>query len=390
MMRIGIYGGTFNPIHNGHIHVVSEFCNRIRLDRLLIIPTYLPPHKGDEQLASPMDRLQMCRLAVQSCGKILEVSDTEIKRGGKSYTVDTLTELENDNPGAELILLMGEDMFATLEKWRMAEQIFQKAEICVAPRSSEGLERLEELRQKFIKNFHAKIRFEQIPYKNISSTQIRRRVKSGEGISDLVPTKVERYIVDNGIYNQGITLAECEAAIRPLLSAPRFHHSRCVSRAAEELAGRYGADPSKAAIAGMLHDIMKDTPWDAQLKILSRFDIILSSTEKKLPKLLHAITGAAYIKNCLNIDDEEILNAVRWHTCGRAGMTLLDKVVYIADFISEDRDYTGVDLIRLAAKQSLELAIYEGISFTIGTLMSEKKYIDPHMLEAYNDILEQI
>ena len=386
-MKIGIYGGTFNPIHNGHIHVLSEFQSRLELDKLLIIPTYKPPHKRGGQLASAGQRLEMCRLAVESFDDAMEVSDIEVKRKGKSYTIDTLCELELKYPGAKLIMLMGEDMFTTLNSWYKAKEIFEKAEICVAPRSSEGLSRLEELRERFITEYKADICFADIPYLNVSSTQIRQRIQAGEGIKDLVPLQVEEYIMENKIYAQGISLSECEAVIRPLLSASRYHHSRCVSKEAVKLAEKYGGDVSKAAVAGMLHDIMKDTPRDAQLKIIERFDIMLSGTEKKVPKLLHAISGSAYIKHNLNIEDPEILDAVRWHTSGRENMSLLEKIIFVADFISEDRDYDGVDDIRESAEKSLDLAIYEGIKFTLSDLLENGHYIDEHTIEAYNWVL---
>ena len=187
-----------------------------------------------------------------------------------------------------------------------------------------------------------------------------------------------------------ISLRECREAIKPKLTEKRYHHSKCVSKAAVKLAERYGADPEKAAAAGMLHDIMKDTARDEQLKIIDRFDIILSDTEKKLPKLLHAIAGAAYIEHYLNVEDRDIINAVRWHTSGRAGMSILEKTVYIADFISEDRDYPGVSEIRRQAGESLELAMYEGIKFTVTVLMKEKSYVDPNVTAAYNDVIDKL
>ena len=185
-----------------------------------------------------------------------------------------------------------------------------------------------------------------------------------------------------------ISLKECKEAIKPKLTEKRYRHSKCVSKAAAGLAIKYGADPEKAAVAGMLHDIMKDTAPEEQLKIIGRFDIILNDTEKKLPKLLHAISGAAYIEHYLKVRDQDIINAVRRHTSGRAGMSLLEKIVFIADFISEDRDYPGVDEIRRQADESLELAMYEGIKFTAAQLMAEKSYVDPNTIAAYNDVID--
>ncbi len=181
-----------------------------------------------------------------------------------------------------------------------------------------------------------------------------------------------------------LDIEKYKAVIKPLLSEKRYHHSVCVSKKAKELALRYGADADKAETAGILHDIMKDTPQDEQLKLMERYGIKLSEVERGAPKLWHAMLGAAYIKNTLKINDGEILDAVRYHTTGRADMTLLDKILFIADFISADRDYDGVDKLRAAAKKSLDEVMVEGISFTIKELLGNRKAIHPDTVSAYN------
>lgn len=187
-----------------------------------------------------------------------------------------------------------------------------------------------------------------------------------------------------------ITIKECEAAIRPRLSPKRFQHSVCVAEEAKRLARKYGADEEKAAVAGMLHDIMKETPREEQLKILSAFAIMMTTVEEKMPKLLHALSGACYIRHVLGVEDAEILGAVRWHTLGRSGMTLLEKVIFMADFISADRDFPGVEALRVLAYQDLEEAMLEGIRFTLRELLDKEQLVEPHLLDAYNDLLEQV
>ena len=127
-MRIGIYGGTFNPIHAAHVHLVREFIKRLSLDRVILIPTGTPPHKATHQLASGADRIEMCRLAAADIAECpVTVSDIEVLRTGKSYTADTMTELKAQYPDDELFLLMGEDMFCTVEKWYHPERIFRRS-----------------------------------------------------------------------------------------------------------------------------------------------------------------------------------------------------------------------------------------------------------------------
>ena len=142
-MRIGIYGGTFNPIHTAHVHLVREFIKRLSLDRVILIPTGTPPHKATHQLASGADRIEMCRLAAADIAECpVTVSDIEVLRTGKSYTADTMTELKAQYPDDELFLLMGEDMFCTVEKWYHPERIFAAAEICAAPRDKDSFQTL--------------------------------------------------------------------------------------------------------------------------------------------------------------------------------------------------------------------------------------------------------
>ena len=137
-MKTGIYGGTFNPIHNGHLHIVEEFRRGLGLDRVLLIPTRVPPHKAAPDLASAQDRCAMCRLAIQE-KPWLELSDIEMRREGKSYTAETLEELSALYPQDQFYLLMGEDMFLTLDRWYRPETIFSLASVCTTPRSADGL-----------------------------------------------------------------------------------------------------------------------------------------------------------------------------------------------------------------------------------------------------------
>ena len=173
--------------------------------------------------------------------------------------------------------------------------------------------------------------------------------------------------------------------IRPKLTDARFIHSLNVAQSARELANIYGCDEEKCAVAGILHDIMKDTDKEQQLKMLSDFGIMLNTTEKVTPSLWHQISGAAYIEHILGIKDEEILGAVRYHTSGKSGMSTFEKIIFIADFISADRIYPGVDVMRRYAAESLDKAIVEGLAFTIKELAINNRPIIADTIHAYNE-----
>ena len=182
-----------------------------------------------------------------------------------------------------------------------------------------------------------------------------------------------------------MTYEQCECEVRKRLSEKRFYHSQCVAEEAVRLAVLYGADPEKARLAGLLHDILKDTPAEEQLKILQGFGIMMNDTELANQKLWHAISGAAFLEFGLGIRDRELLSAVRCHTSGRKNMTLLEKVLFVADYISADRDYPGVEELRAVARESLEEAIIEGVAFTVQELMSRREPVASASIDAYND-----
>lgn len=197
-MRIGIYGGTFNPIHNGHIGIIKGFIDKLELDKILIIPTAVPPHKQTSMLANAFDRIEMCKIALKDV-KQAEVCDVEIKRGGKSYTADTVQFIADENPDAKIFLLMGEDMFLTLQNWYMPEKIFAVSAIAVAPRSLE-INKIAQHKAFLEDKFSAKIYLLDIPYIEISSTDIRNFYAGGKTSSEFMPKKVEDYIISRHIY----------------------------------------------------------------------------------------------------------------------------------------------------------------------------------------------
>lgn len=187
-----------------------------------------------------------------------------------------------------------------------------------------------------------------------------------------------------------LTRADCENIIEPKLTPARFYHSKCVADAAKELAALYGVDGQQAELAGILHDVMKDTPHKEQLKIIKRFGIMMNNTEKQVKKLYHAISGAAYVQFVLGVQDKTVIDAIRWHTSGRKGMTPLEKVVFVADFISADRDYPGVGLMRSLARVSLEAAMHEGITYTVKDLFELGEPVDSNTIETYNEIIQEL
>ncbi len=202
-MKTGIYGGTFNPIHLGHLHILREFIRRLSLDRVLLIPTGRPPHKLAPGLALAKHRLAMCALAAREIPEAaVEVSALETQRRGKSYTADTLEELEVLYPQDRFFFLMGEDMFLTIDRWYRPEAICSGAALCASPRSVDGMKKLEAQKRKLEREFSARCFLEDIPYLEVSSTQVRELAQKGQDISGLVPESVAGYIKSWGLYRK--------------------------------------------------------------------------------------------------------------------------------------------------------------------------------------------
>ena len=171
------------------------------------------------------------------------------------------------------------------------------------------------------------------------------------------------------------------------LSEYRFNHSKMVAKAAVELARKYGADVKKAEIAGILHDITKETPQNNQLQLLKDNDIMLDSVTNANEQILHAVSGAAYAEFVLSVDDRDILNAIRYHTTARAKMSLLEKIIFVADFISEDRTYPDIDVMRAEASKSLEHGMKYALGYVIKSLVERHRCVHPDAIDAYNELI---
>ncbi|WP_322174726.1 nicotinate-nucleotide adenylyltransferase [Acutalibacter caecimuris] len=201
-MRTAVYGGTFDPIHRGHLHILEEFMGRLGLERALLIPAGLPPHKQVRHLARPEERAAMCEIAAQSLPGQVEVCRMELERPGKSFTADTLAALEVLYPADTFYLLMGEDMFLTVDRWHDAGGIFRRAVLCASPRSGEGLARLRH-KQRELEKLGARCAVEDIPFWDISSTSVRALAREGADIAALVPAGVADYIAAHRLYGAG-------------------------------------------------------------------------------------------------------------------------------------------------------------------------------------------
>ncbi len=389
--RIALFGGTFDPIHNGHILLAREFAARLNLDRVVLMPTFIPPHKIKTEMAPAIDRVEMCRLACAPHPE-LAVSELEINRRGASFTVNTLEEMKRAQPQTQLFLLVGADMFLTLGSWHRFADIARLAVLCTVPRDDVPMETLLAYADT-LKVQGAQCVVEAFDTPHVSSTDIRERVRAGQSVKGLVPDTVAAYMAAQQLYtvvqeHHSPNEQYCRI-LRGRLTPKRYRHSLAVAKQAEHLAHLYGADPDKAYTAGLLHDILKDTDGDSQLQIFADFGILLDTVEQQSPKLWHAHAGAVFLEHILGITDPQILLPVRYHTTGRAGMSTAEVVLYLADFTSEDRDFPDVEVIRELAERDADEAMRYALAYTIEDLHAQGLPVHPDTLSCYEEYQER-
>ena len=389
-MKLGIYGGTFNPPHLGHLTSAQAAMDVLELDRLQFVPAALPPHKElPEGSPGPRERLAMVELAADGLllPKKVSVSGMELHRPGKSYTADTLEQLQAANPEAELWLLMGTDMFLTLQNWREPEVITRLAGICTFARTQSDSGELLETQARYLQEtFGARTCVLQLPHiVDVSSTQLRELLAQGKGQEYLSPA-VYGYIIRQGLYGVHYDLKrlpdrELRACSYSMIRAKRIAHVQGTEEEAVRLAQRWGADEEKARRGAILHDCTKYLTMEEQLQLCRKYGIVLDDLEQQAVKLLHAKTGACVARDVYGVSDD-VYEAIFWHTTGKADMTLLEKILYIADYMEPNRDFPGVERLRTLAYQDLDQAVLAGCEMSIQEMKDRGLPVHPNTVRA--------
>lgn len=369
-MKIGIFGGTFNPIHKGHTYTAQKIIENGLADKILFMVTATPPHKVYVD-TSAQHRFNMTKTALD--GENLVACDFEIKKGGKSYSYETLKAMKEKYPDDEILFIMGADMFINMPNWYEADKLRREFSYIIVDRS-DAFETpvFKEFAEKQIKDFNMTVEILKIKTPDISSTEIRERVKKGLDIKEMVDEKVEKYIAENKLYRQTVSDDTIIDAVKSKLSEKRLKHCENVANEAVKLAKLYGADEKKAYLAGFAHDAAKEITLEEMNELTLHLD--LDDHIRSSKALLHALAGACYLKKTFNIA-EDIYNACFYHTMGRPDMTVLEKVVFMADYIEPNRDFEGIEEIRALAYEDIDQAIVKAIDSTLTHLMKTNKKI---------------
>ncbi len=380
-MRTGIYGGAFDPPHAGHLDNAKTVCESLGLDRLIVIPSAVSPHKPRSPLSpTPEERLKLCRMAFESI-PCVEVSDIEILSSDISYTWVTLTKLKKLWPEDEFCFIMGSDMLFSFAHWRKPDVIASIAEIVYLNRGSNEDE-LKACEEKLRRELDAKVTRVDNIHIDISSSRLRRLIPLGCSLLWL-PEDVFDYITEKGFYDSrpDCSSKECvlEWSLRRVSPKRAEHVKGCVASAVE-LAERFGADTRSAFLAAALHDVTKEARGREQLQLCEKYGIIPDAVQKESTQLLHALTGAKVAENLLSMSDE-VCSAIANHTTGRPGMGLLDKIICLADYIEPNRDFDGVEQIRELAKSDLDQALKTALESTAAHLEKRGEIIHSLTLE---------
>ena len=385
MERIGIYGGTFNPPHLGHIHAAQCAVSALGLDKLLMIPDRIAPHKQlPANSPSPEQRLHMLRLAAKDIEKA-EVSDIELKRQGVSYTYETIAQVRQMYPDAELYLLMGTDMFLTLQNWKNPELIWKDAIIVGLCRGERGEKEALSQQKQFLESQGAKTVLVENQVLTISSTDLRRMLVF-QCAAPFLPAGVGDYIRSNGLYGvaqdlRNLPIEQLEQVVISLLKKNRVNHVLGCRDTAIKLAQRWGADVNDAARAGILHDITKAIDGPLQLTLCAEYGTILDDFSVRYPKTLHQLTGSLVAERIFG-ENEAVVSAIRHHTTGKADMTLLEKIIYVADYMEPCRDFPGVEQLRELAYSNLDEALKLGLEMTLAHLKRQGNEVSAESREA--------
>ncbi len=398
MKKIGIMGGTFNPVHNAHLIMAQAAYEQYGLDEVWFMPSKNPPHKDNRDIVSEEHRTRMIKSAIDAIPHFL-FSDLELRREGITYTSDTVKLIHKEYPKTELYFIVGGDSLVSFGKWHRPEKILKYCTLLAAPRGAVAEDKIKRLCQEQGGRFHGRILPVRMDRIEISSEQIRDRIRDGEPLTGYCPEPVILYMKLHGLFHGKpgkLKIEKVDPMLMKYLSATlrpgRYLHTVRVAETAASLAFCHcwerETDIPRAELAGMLHDCAKYYTGEEMLSLCKDYGIVLSDTERNNTALIHGKLGAWLARERYGVCDEEICSAISYHTTGKPEMTTLEKIIYIADYIEPGRrmDCQPYPLaeIRKESYHDLDSALLMILTDTVAYLKnSEEKEIDERTIQTY-------
>lgn len=369
MKKIGILGGTFNPVHVEHVRLAKSAIEELNLDTLIVMPTFLPPHKN--VIPAPAeDRIEMLKRAFKDVEKVI-VSDFEILNQGKSYTYLTVEHFKKQY-SCQLYFIVGGDMLTNFKTWKNPERILSACDLAVFDREDFYTDYSLE-RQYFLQRFNKE--FVKLTYcgKSASSTKIRVYSAFNLPLDGICPDGVEEYIKEKNLYG-GDKYTEF---IKNNLPLKRIKHTADVVVCALQKAKDLGLDQQKVQLSATLHDCAKYLDY----RTVEGFNL----PEGVPAPVVHSFLGAFVAEKILGVTDSEVLDAIRYHTSGKADMTTLGKLIFVADMVEEGRNYDGVEKLRtLYEKDDFDLCFKECLKEEFLHLINKKQSIYIETVNAFD------
>lgn len=389
LKKIAIMGGTFDPIHYGHLVAAEAVRDELGIEKIVFMPTGTPPHKQGTGITDALTRYIMTVLAT-SGNPYFCVSRYETDKQGMCYTIETIKAVQKMcDSDCEIYFITGADAIEELPTWKNPEELMKICKFIGVTRPGIKAHSLKESIKELEKKYGADIRFLEVPALSISSTDIRNRVFAGKTINYLTPVSVSGYILKEGLYAEdkiripGFDLTAIKKRLHYELSPKRFLHTKGVAEEARKLAELYDIDPDTAYIAGILHDCAKDVGKERSFELCKKYGVELDEVLKAQPDLIHSFLGAELAKQDYGITNEDILNAIRYHTTGRENMSDLEKIIYLADFFEPSRKpFDGIEQMRALAYSSLDAAMDFALNHTIDYNTKKNRMIHPLSMEA--------
>lgn len=367
---IGIMGGTFDPIHFGHLVIANDVLNLYNMDKIIFIPAGDPPHKKGPE-ANPWHRYVMTNLATMSNDKFF-VSDIEIKKKEKSYTINTIKELYETYDNTDFYFITGTDAIISLPYWYKPKELISMCRFIAVNRPGLSRESSQIKINEIIEQYNAQIEMLDVSMLQISSTDIRQRFRNGFSAKYLLPELVEQYIIKNRLYMEQkyMNIENMKNQLEKSIGSRLYKHCVGTMEEACKLAEIYNVDRNKALIAALLHDCAKSSHYADN-------------------KLSHAGEGAVLAQSKYGVTDGDILNAIKYHTTGRKNMTILEKLVFIADKIEPNRNYNGVEELRNIAYRDLDAAVIKSLENTIEYVKQRNLKLDNESVKTLKFLKEE-
>lgn len=374
-MKIAIFGGAFNPVHREHVNLARAAVRELELDKIIIMPTAVSPHKGGRLAADFWQRFEMCRLAFASVPQA-EISNFELTRGGVSYTYLTCEHFAEIYKDAKRYFLIGADMLENFPQWKNPEKILKTFSLAACAR--ENQDGFAESKARVESLFSTKVATISYVGEKVSSTEIRTLAALGEDFKRYVNAAVGQYINDNALYY----LPELQG-YKKLLTPERRAHTVRVAVMCAKNAARAKLTENQAVTMAALHDVAKYLKSDSPL--LKGF----TPPDNVPPPVIHQYSSAYVAEKRFGVTDETILSAIACHATGKEDMSDADALLYLCDMLEEGRKFDGVDVLRKIFKRDLRECLFAALSHQIEYLKSTGKPIDGETQKAYNYIKDK-